>query len=91
MVEANISVLETVKFIGVILTMVVSSIIVAKAIKRGYQNYIDTKMNVMDIRMANLEKEVSDNKADNQREHDEMKKEFIHRVDQIWNWIKDKA
>lgn len=91
MVEANISVLETLKYIGVILTIIVSFILVAKAIKKGYKNYIDAKMNVIDIRMASLEKEVSGNKADNQREHAEMKKQFINRVDQIWNWIKDRT
>lgn len=91
MVEANISVVETVKFIGIILSVVVSSIIVARAIKKGYMDYVDTKINVMNVRMTNLEKEVEDNKSDYHRERDEMKKEFIERVNFIWEWIKDKS
>jgi hypothetical protein len=88
MVEQTINIFRLIEFISVILTIIISAMVIGRGIKKGYKTYIDTKIDIMDLRTTGIEKEISELKRDNQREHDMIKRDFVERVDMIFNWIK---
>jgi hypothetical protein len=90
-IAQTITLFEALRFIGIILTIVLTGMGISRQIKKNHNEYVDNKMKVFDIRLTSLEKEVDDNKKDNQREHDAIKQEFVDRVNMIFEWIKRKA
>lgn len=91
MVEQNIEIFPILEYIGLTLTIIVSSMVIGRSIKNGYQKYIDQQISMMNIYVSNIEREVAELKKDNQREHDEIKRDLLNRLDQIWNWIQKKG
>ena len=72
MVQQNISLFQVFEFIGIILAIIFTGMGISRQIKKGYNDYVDGKMEVMDIRITSIEKEISDNEVQNKREHDRL-------------------
>lgn len=71
-----------------------------QAIKKAQSEHEETfakkelmieKFVAMNLQVMAVNKEVDELKKDNRREHDELKKEFIERLNMIWDWIQKKA
>lgn len=72
MVEQTIGIAPLIEFLGVLLTITVSAIIIARTVRNGYKTYIDNKLKVVDMRITNVEKDVDDFQKHNDKEHDRL-------------------
>lgn len=52
---------------------------------------LSEKIIAMNVKVISIGKEVDELKRDNQREHDDIKREFVQRLDFIFEWIKEKS
>lgn len=55
------------------------------------QEILTEKLNGMNTQICSIVKEVNELKHDNQREHDQLKKDFNDTVNRIWDWIQKRA
>jgi hypothetical protein len=83
MFQQNISLFQVFQFIGVILSIIGSAILIARQIKRNLNEYVDHKITVMDTRVKSIEKNIADNEAQNRREHDSIREEVSQKLDLI--------
>lgn len=81
MLQQSITTFQVVEFIGVVLAIIFTGMGISRQIKRNYNEYVDNKMDVMDIRITSIEKEISDNEAQNNREHDRLTV-FFNKIDE---------
>jgi len=72
MFEQTINISALFEFIGLGLTIIISSIVITRAIKKGYRNYIDSEIKMVNIKIDTIEKEVGDNQKQNEKEHDRL-------------------
>lgn len=72
MVGQTINVSALLEFFGLMLTIIISAIVITRAIRKGYQAYIDNKLNVFDMRVTAIEKEIEGDKKQNEKEHDRL-------------------
>lgn len=72
MVEQTINIPRLIEYLGLIMTIIISAIVVARAIKKGYQNYVENKLKVVDMRIESIEKEFENSKEQNEKEHDRL-------------------
>jgi uncharacterized protein YbjQ (UPF0145 family) len=91
MVEQTINIYRALEYVGLVMTIIIAAMVIGRNIKKGYQNYVDNKIDIMDTKITSIQREVYDNKRDNQREHDAIKEEFLSRVNMIFEWIKSKS
>jgi hypothetical protein len=57
MVQQSISIIQVLEYTGVLLTIIVSGIVIARQIRRGILEYVDGKNELMNNRINNIEKE----------------------------------
>ena len=94
MLEQNITVFEVFEFFGLII-MGIGGFYAIRGAARKERERFETKENsklkfdAMDQRVSSIEKEVEDNKKDNQREHDSMKKDLKEHIDVRMDDLKD--
>ena len=72
MVEQSIEVYRILEFTGIIITIIVSTILIGRALKKGYQNYTDNKIKIVDMKMSNMKREIEENQKQNEKEHDRL-------------------
>jgi len=91
MVEQTINIYRALEYVGLVMTIIIAAMVIGRNIKKGYQNYVDNKIDIMDTKITSIQREVHDNKHNNQREHDAIKEEFLSRVNMIFEWIKSQS
>lgn len=72
MVSQTITLFQVLELVGIILAIVFTGMGISKQIKKNYNEYVDNKMNVVDMRITAIEKEVEDYQKQNEREHDRL-------------------
>lgn len=88
-------------------TVAVNWVLIKKAKKEeddeiASKEYVDNKIETVNLNMKNIKDTIKTNKIAmdktieehlniNLREHDAIKKEFISKVDMIFDWIKEKS
>ncbi len=72
MFEQTINVYGLLKFSGVVLTIIVAAISITRAIKKGYKNYIDNKLELVNMEILTIKKDIEEDKKYNEKEHDRL-------------------
>jgi len=100
MVVAQVEVWALMSFLVALCGAIVSIISVRQSIKKAKSEHEDSfarkellneKIIAVNLQIMSINKEVDELKRDNQREHDAIKKEFVERVNMIFEWIKQKS
>lgn len=87
-------------FLGLVAGIVLNTISVRQSIKKAKiehddkyvsKELLNEKTIGMNVQILSISKEVDELKKDNQREHDALKKEFVERLNYIFEWIKEKS
>jgi len=72
MVEAGSKIYEHLGELSVILTLIISALVIIRAIIRGYKSYVDDKLTVVNMEISTIKKNAVDYKYQNEKEHDRL-------------------
>lgn len=87
-------------FAGMVVGIVLNAISVRQSIKKAKiehddkyvsKELLNEKIIGINMKVMSITKEVDELKKDNQREHDQLKKDFNDTVNRIWDWIQKRA
>lgn len=89
MLQQSITLFQVIEFFGVVLAIVFTGMGISRQIKKNYNDYVDSKMKVMETRVSSIEQNIINNEAQNRREHDRLTKLF-DKIDEKLDQLIDK-